>query len=428
MNKGLILKTFIRARYFHGFKNRKRLEKYQQKQIEKQLDFFKHRSPYFQKFNGKTFKELPYMNKKVMMDNFDKMNTAGISKDDAIKLAIDSEKSRDFSEKLHNYSVGLSSGTSGHRGVFILSDDEIATWVGGMMAKMLPKGKIFGTKVAFFLRADNNLYESSNSRALKFEFFDILKPMEENIARLQEFQPTILVAPPSVLLILAEAVKTKKLSIDPIRIISVAEVLTKKDEQYLKMAFKQKIIHQVYQCTEGFLGYTCEYGSLHLNEDVVVIEKEYLDNERFTPVITDFVRKTQPIVKYRLNDILVEDKRPCRCGTSMTRLKRIEGRMDDVFEFDGINGGIVKVFPDFIARVILYVPKIKDYRVVQEPSGKVTFYLDNIDNENRKLIEEEFRTLANKMNFKIPIIAFKKYESNFGKKMKRVERMIDEKL
>lgn len=423
MNKGLILKTFIRARYFHEFKSRRRLEKYQQKQIKKQLDFFEHHSPYFQKFSGKTFEELPYMNKKVMMDNFDIMNTAGISKDDALKLAINSEKSRDFSEKLNGYSVGLSSGTSGHRGVFVLSDDEIATWVGGMMAKMLPKGKIFGTKVAFFLRADNNLYESSNSKILKFEFFDILQPMEQNIIKLQEFQPTILVAPPSVLLILAEAAKAKKLSINPVRIISVAEVLTEKDEQYLKRVFKQKIIYQVYQCTEGFLGYTCEHGSLHLNEDVIVVEKEYLDDTRFTPVITDFVRTTQPIVKYRLNDILVEDKRPCKCGTSMTRLKKIEGRMDDVFEFDGVNGRTIKVFPDFISRVVLYVPKIKNYRVVQESSKKVIFYLDDIDIENQRLVKEELKTLAKRMCFKIPTTTFKKYESDFSKKMKRVERI-----
>ncbi|MBQ3441331.1 CoF synthetase [Candidatus Saccharibacteria bacterium] len=423
MNKGLILKTFIRARYFHKFKSRKRLEKYQQKQIKKQLVFLEHHSPYFQKFSGKTFEELPYMNKKVMMDNFDRINTAGISKDDALKLAINSEKSRDFSEKLNGYSVGLSSGTSGHRGVFVLSDIEIATWVGGMMAKMLPKGKIFGTKVAFFLRADNNLYESSNSKMLKFEFFDILKPMEQNIIKLQEFQPTILIAPPSVLLILAEATKAKKLSINPVRIISVAEVLTEKDEQYLKRVFKQKIIYQVYQCTEGFLGYTCEHGSLHLNEDVIAVEKEYLDDTRFTPVITDFVRTTQPIVKYRLNDILVEDRRPCKCGTSMTRLKKIEGRMDDVFEFDGVNDRTIKVFPDFISRVVLYVPKIKNYRVVQESSKKVIFYLDNIDIENQRLIKEELKTLAKRMRFKMPATTFKKYESDFSKKMKRVERI-----
>jgi len=423
MKKSLVLKTFVRARYFHGFKDRKKLEKYQQKQVAKQLKYMKEKSPYFKQFSDKSFDELPYMDKKVMMDNFDQMNTAGISKEQALKLAIDSEKSRDFSDKLDGYSVGLSSGTSGHRGVFVLSDEEIATWVGGMMAKMLPKGKVFGTKVAFFLRADNNLYESSNSKALEFQFFDILKPMSINIAELQAFQPTILVAPPSVLLLLAEATEKGDLSVNPDRIISVAEVLTESDEKYLKKVFKQKIIFQVYQCTEGFLAYTCEYGSLHVNEDVIYMQKEYLDDKRFTPVITDFVRKTQPIIKYRLNDILVEDKRPCKCGTSMLRLKKIEGRMDDVFELEGEKGGMVEVFPDFISRVVLYVPNIKNYRVVQASKKKVVFYLDNICTKNQKLINKEFGVLAKKMGFKMPTVLFEKYEPDFSRKMKRVERL-----
>ena len=422
MNKLLVLHTFVRARYFHGFKNRKKLERYQQRNLAKQLDYIKKKSPYFKEMRDKSYEELPYMNKQIMMDNFDKMNTAGISKNRALELAINSEKSRDFSDKLNGYSVGLSSGTSGHRGVFVLSDEEIATWVGGMMAKMLPKGKLFGTKVAFFLRADNNLYESSNSKALKFQFFDILKPMDENIAALQEFQPTILVAPPSVLLLLAEAVKKKELKVNPDRIISVAEVLTESDEKYLKKVFKQKIIFQVYQCTEGFLAYTCEHGSLHINEDVIYMEKEYLDGERFTPVITDFVRKTQPIIKYRLNDILVEDKRPCKCGTSMLRLKKIEGRMDDVFELPGIKGGTVSVFPDFISRVVLYVPGIQNYRVVQENKKKVVFHLDNICAKNQKMIMKEFGNLATKMGFKMPVVEFAKYEPDYSRKMKRVEK------
>ena len=423
MNKALILQTFMRARYFHGFKNRKKLERYQQKQLAKQLTYMTQKSPYFKQYEGKPLEEFPYMDKKIMMDNFDNMNTAGIHKEDALQLAIDSEKSRDFSDKLHGYSVGLSSGTSGHRGVFVLSDDEIATWVGGMMAKMLPKGKVFGTKVAFFLRADNNLYESSNSKALQFEFFDILKPMNENIEKLQQFQPTILVAPPSVLLLLADAVNDKKLSIDPTRIISVAEVLTESDEKYFKKVFKQKIIYQVYQCTEGFLAYTCEHGSLHLNEDVVYVEKEYLDDKRFMPIITDFVRKTQPIIRYRLNDILVEEKKPCKCGTSMLRLKKIEGRMDDIFELEGMYGDVVSVFPDFISRVVLYVPNIKNYRVVQETPQKVVFYLDNISVKNKNLIKKEFSALAKKMNFRMPDVSFEKYQPDFSRKMKRVERI-----
>jgi putative adenylate-forming enzyme len=160
-----------------------------------------------------------------------------------------------------------------------------------------------------------------------------------------------------------------------------------------------------------------------LNEDVVYVEKEYLDDKRFMPIITDFVRKTQPIIRYRLNDILVEEKKPCKCGTSMLRLKKIEGRMDDIFELEGMNGDVVSVFPDFISRVVLYVPNIKNYRVVQESPQKVVFYLDNISTKNKKLIKKEFSALAKKMNFRMPDVSFEKYQPDFSRKMKRVERI-----
>lgn len=423
MKKGLILKTFVEVRYLRKFRTRVQIERYQRKKIRGQIEFVEKSSPYFSKVTSKNLNDFPFMDKNCMMSNFNKMNTAKIDRDTALSIAINGEKSRDFSEKLEGYSVGLSSGTSGHRGVFVLSDEEIATWVGGMMAKMLPKRKIFGNKVAFFLRADNNLYEASNSKVLQFQFFDIMRPMDENIEKLEAYSPTILVAPPSVLILLAKAIESRQLSINPIRVISVAEVLTEGDEKYFKKVFRQDIIYQVYQCTEGFLGYTCECGSLHINEDVVFVEKEYLDKSRFTPVITDFIRKTQPIIRYRLNDILVEDKTPCKCGSKMLRLKKIEGRMDDVFIFDGReSNGEVTVFPDFIGRVILYVPKIREYKVVQQSKTSVVFYLDNLGIDVRKKIRKEFTELSDRLGFVRPNIIFKTYKPDFSKKMKRIER------
>ena len=55
----------------------------------------------------------------------------------------------------------------------------------------------------------------------------------------------------------------------------------------ISSAFKLPIIDQVYQATEGFLACTCSAGHLHLNEDIIFVEKEYLDERRFYPVITD---------------------------------------------------------------------------------------------------------------------------------------------
>ena len=426
MNEKLkVVKFFISMRYFKKFKTRKKLEKYQEKMLLKQMKYIKTNSKYFKDIkvdNIEDFKKLPLMDKKVMMDNFNKLNCVGIDRDKALEIAINGEKSRNFDEKLNNISVGLSSGTSGSRGLFIISDEERALWAGGVLAKFLPKGNILGHKIAFFLRADNNLYETIDSKAIKFRYFDIMKDMNENINTLNEYQPTIIVAPPSVLLLLAEAQEKNKINVNPVKIISVAEVLTSEDEKYFKKVFKLKIIHQAYQCTEGFLGYVCECGNFHINEDVIYVEKEYIDKERFVPIITDFLRKSQPIIRYRLNDILVEDKTKCPCGSPTMVIKKIEGREDDIFIFKGLKDKEITVFPDFISRCVIYAQGIKNYKVVQEDNNNITIYLDNMNEKIKKQISNEFKILSERMKFVCPKIRFKKYEYNLSRKMKRVER------
>ena len=416
-----VVKNFLSMRYFKKFKTREQLEKYQEKMLLKQMKHIKANSEYFKNIKADSiedFKKLPLMDKKVMMDNFNKLNCVGIDRDKALEIAINGEKSRNFDEKLNNISVGLSSGTSGARGLFVISDEERALWAGGVLAKFLPKGNILGHKIAFFLRADNNLYETIDSKAIKFRYFDIMKDMNENMETLNDYQPTIIVAPPSVLLLLAEAQEKKKINVNPVKIISVAEVLTNEDEKYFKKVFKLKIIHQAYQCTEGFLGYVCECGNFHINEDVIYVEKEYIDKERFVPIITDFLRKSQPIIRYRLNDILVEDKKKCPCGSWAMVIKKIEGREDDIFIFKGIKEKEITVFPDFISRCVIYAQGIKNYKVVEEDKNNITIYLDNMNEKIKKQISNEFKTLSERMKFVCPTISFEKYEFNIEKKMK----------
>ena len=222
-------------------------------------------------------------------------------------------------------------------------------------------------------------------------------------------------------MILAEYAKSGELKISPIKIISVAEVLTNEDCEYLKKVFNQKYIFQIYQCTEGFLGYTCECGLLHINEDVIYMEKEYIDDKRFMPIVTDFVRTTQPIIRYRLNDILIESGKKCSCGSPFMVVEKIEGRMDDIFLFDGEDKE-VNVFPDFISRCIIYVPGIREYKVYQKSKSEIIVYVDNLDSKVKTRIIEEFNRLADKMKFQKPKISFEKYETNLLKKMKRIER------
>lgn len=418
---------FIRARYLQRFRTRKALRRYQKQRVLGQLAYLKEHSPYFKGLSVHSFedfKKLPLMNKEFMMEHFNALNSVGIDRDEALSLAIDGEKQREFSGKLRGISVGLSSGTSGARGLFLVSDRERTLWAGTVLAKFLPKGKLFGHRIAFFLRADNNLYETIDSKLIRFRYFDLLRDMEENLSELADYRPTLLVAPPSVLLGIARAIERGELRINPEKVISVAEVLRAEDAAYLKAQFGLSVIHQAYQCTEGFLGYVCECGNFHLNEELVLIEREYLDAHRFVPIVTDFTRQSQPIVRYRLNDILVEKRGHCPCGNPATMIRYIEGREDDVFYFAGIRQKEVAVFPDFISRCVIYAEGVQNYKVVQDGSAHVTVFLERESSATSAQIRREFARLAEKMKFHCPEIEFAPYVPDFQRKMKRVERKI----
>ena len=418
---------FIRARYLQHFRTRKALRSYQKQRVLRQLAYFKEHSPYFKALSVHSFEDfrkLPLMNKAFMMEHFNALNSVGIDRDEALSLAIDGEKQREFSKKLGGISVGLSSGTSGARGLFLVSDRERALWAGTVLAKFLPKGRLFGHRIAFFLRADNNLYETIDSKLIRFRYFDLLKDMGENLSELADYRPTLLVAPPSVLLGIARAMERGELRINPEKVISVAEVLRAEDAAYLKAQFGLSVIHQAYQCTEGFLGYVCECGNFHLNEELVLIEREYLDAHRFVPIVTDFTRQSQPIVRYRLNDILVEKRGHCPCGNPATLIRYIEGREDDVFYFAGIRQKEVAVFPDFISRCVIYAEGVQNYKVLQDGKAHVTVFLERESSATSAQIRREFVRLAEKMKFHCPEIAFAPYVPDFHRKMKRVERKI----
>lgn len=425
--KLIILKYFAGTRWLKKFRSSTDIQVFQEKMLAKNFKFLRQNSIYFKNLEAITsleqLSQIPIMDKKVMMDNFDTMNTVGLRKNKALAIAIKSEKNRSFDEMYNGISVGLSSGTSGHRGLFVISNRERSAWAGAVLAKYLPKNKLFGQRIAFFLRADNNLYESVNSHLVKFKYFDIYNNIEQNINSLDEYNPTILVAPPSVLGVIADNVTRGNIHINLQKIISVAEVLTTKDEERFKKIFKQSIIFQAYQCTEGFLAYTCESGSIHLNEDIAIIERLYLDKKRFVPIITDFRRTSQPIIRYRLNDILVTSNKHCPCGNAMSVIDRIEGREDDIFLFNSKDGDQVKVFSDMIGRCLVYVKDVREYRVVQTSPNSIIVYLDYINPDIKKSIASEFEQLSRKMSFIAPSIQYDKYKLDFSKKLKRIERL-----
>lgn len=368
------------------------------------------------------FTTFPIINKAIFMANFDAINTVNIKLEDALTVAIKSEENRDFSPTIKGITVGLSSGTSGNRGVFLASEKERAYWVALVLDRVLG----FSLKkrsIAFFLRANSNLYDSVKSKLLAFHFFDLLHSIDAHIERLNTLQPDILVAQPSMLLELANAIEANRLVINPTKIISVAEVLTPEDKAYLTSVFNQTI-HQVYQCTEGFLASSCEYGTLHFNEDFLIIKKKYIDHEqtRFHPIITDLRRRSQPIIRYELNDI-IQEKTSCLCGSKWLAIEAIEGRSDDILVFRNSENQEVKIFPDFFRRaIILADDTISDYALIQTEPTHLMLYIKSQHEESFQRACEAIQDLLKKNNiFEVEISQTNHNHTLKGQKLRRIK-------
>jgi phenylacetate-CoA ligase len=378
----VVAQAFVRARMRWARLQGAALERYQDRRARRIVAYALRNAPFYRAhwtgYDAREWRTLPTVDKREMMAHFDTFNTRGVSGEQAMEVALQAERTRDYRPKLMGVTVGLSSGTSGHRGLFLASRWEQARWAGTILARALhdlPRQRL---RVAFFLRSNSNLYERVGGRVIELRYFDLMLPLAEAVEALNRLQPDIVVAPPSLLGMLAEARTRGALRIRPRRLVSVAEVLEPHDRERLDATFAVPI-HQIYQCTEGLLAVSCRAAALHVQEDLVALQMEPLpdaDGGHVTPIITDLWRRTQPIIRYRLNDVLHLDPRPCSCGSGYRVIRAIEGRCDDICYFTSVDGRARPFFPDTIRRMILLAsPEIEDYQGVQERPGQLRIHL-----------------------------------------------------
>jgi putative adenylate-forming enzyme len=370
-----ILAAYLGSRLFSKrVKTRAQLERWQRRRLRQALDHARKRFPFYRDVPAGGLDAFPVLDKTAWLAAFRELNAPGLGLDEGRRIAAEAERRRDFSRLEGDLAVGLSTGTSGRQGVFLVSPRERARWAGVMLAKALPGRLQEGARIALFLRSGSPLYSTLSTGRVRFAYFDLRRPLAELLAEVESLDPTVLAAPPQVLRLLAAALGERRLRLTPRRVYSLAEVLDPHDEAAISAAFSLPV-HQIYQASEGFLGLTCGAGRIHLNEDLLVVEKEYVDRAtgRFVPILTDLHRRTQAILRFRLGDVLVESREPCPCGSLFLAIDRIEGRFDDVLALPSLGGRLAPLFADYVTRAVLGAsPAIADFRCVQnEPSSLV---------------------------------------------------------
>src|ERR1700730_10053948 len=115
---------FLQARWRWRNLRGPALEHYQEQRAQRIVAYTLQHSPFYRAhwsgYIPQEWRTLPTVEKHLMMENFDTFNTRGIKRDTAMEIALQAEREHDFHSHLDGLTVGLSSGTSGHRGLFLV--------------------------------------------------------------------------------------------------------------------------------------------------------------------------------------------------------------------------------------------------------------------------------------------------------------------
>lgn len=305
--------------------------------------------------------DLPVMDKAALMADFARYNVPKITN-------AQGWTAFDGARRIGDYIVGASTGTSGNRGLFVISQRERFAWLGAILAKALPDFWRHRDRVAVLLPVDTPLYDSANrTRRLTLRFFDISTPLDALAPDLAAFGPTVLIAPPRVLRRLAE----NRPPLQPRRVFAGAETLDDLDRAVIERGFGVPL-GQIYMATEGLLAVSCAHGRLHLAEDCLHFELEPAGGDLVSPIISDFSRTTQIMARYRMNDLLRLDDRPCPCRSPLLAVREVVGRQDDVFRLPSKSGTLVELMPDILRNAVVDSDRgITDFRLVQTGTASV---------------------------------------------------------
>lgn len=341
--------AYARTRYLHAtLRTRSAIEAHQRRGFDRTLDWARARAAFYRALPPG---DPPIVDKALQQSRFAAFNTPGIPLPEVVEALGRGE------ERVRGFPVGQSTGTSGNRGRFVIGERERFIWLGTLLAKALPDALWRRHRVALAMPATGRLYRSaSEGSRISLAFFDLGQGIDGWLDGFVRFTPDIVVAPPRALRRLAEAG-----ALAGVQPFSGAEVLDPLDRRVIEQA-SGKRVREIYMATEGLFGVGCPHGTMHLAEDVVRCEWEPVPDSNLAGLVfTDMVRRIQPMIRYRMNDLLELDPTPCPCGLALQPVRRIEGRMDDCLS---VGGRLVT--PDVVRNAVVDAdPRIDDFRIVQ---------------------------------------------------------------
>jgi phenylacetate-CoA ligase len=194
-------------------------------------------------------------------------------------------------------------------------------------------------------------------------------PIELQIQRLREFQPTIINTWPSALRALMHHFKYPLRDlVNPKLIFCSSEVFDDILRERLENELDAELLnlYAAHECAQIALECPAHEG-LHLQADQVILES--LDNgeqvgfgHQGVAVITSLYSFAMPFIRYSLGDLVVLSDKKCSCGSSFPLMGHPIGRVNDLAKLP--SGKVVS--PQGFSQILQGFKGIEQWRMIQE--------------------------------------------------------------
>jgi len=318
------------------------------------------------------FFSLPIIDKSAYMENFDGLVGDGLSRERLMAFALENERARSFLRLYRGrYSVGLSTGTSGNKGLTVTPLDLVRRMPFVFLARFRLPLRLLPVRAVFLLRVHSPAFQAIDSPLFSLRYASTMERPQNIAAMIAEERANLLMAPPSLLRTLLPFAASLRRTVR--LVASFAEVLYPDDRERIERSLACPVA-EIYQTTEGPIATPCRKGTLHINEDLLYVELRDADDRLIREpgrlgsslVVTNLYNRLHPLVRYRMND-MVSLGRPCGCGSAFRTIERIVGRSDDVFRFRGRGGELRTRFPALASRwIVAESDDILDFQARQD--------------------------------------------------------------
>jgi len=374
----------------HDSWTRDRLLRHQREQAVRLVEYAARHSSFYKRLyqdvdlaSDFDLAELPVVNKKLLMDNFDETVTDKRLSRSSVMEHVATLSGDAY--HLGEYRVVATAGTSGLRGFFVY--DRAAWRV--VVANTLRWNRLMGVKprLPFRVRiasvgADNPMHvteripQSSDVGLFKVRHFEATMSIRAMAARLQTFRPDVILSYPSVAALLAVEQLEGRLDIAPSVISTHSEVRTDDMREKICSAWGVSPFNHYGLTEEPHVGADCdEHEGLHIFEDTSLVEVVDQENRPVpdgTPgakyLLTNLYNYVQPLIRYEVGDVLTRGPALCSCGRPFALIAAIGGRSEDVLRLPAVYGAeTVPITPLSIEMCLESFQAVAEYAVAHAP-------------------------------------------------------------